>query len=99
MIASRTKVIAIVRRVLPRAFARSCLGNSPCIGGFRGFRQPATAERLIKADNGLQSREPRLCQRILSLEQRLLNLQQSDEIDGARLQLLVGQSVRPAAAG
>ena len=49
-------------------FARSCLGNSPCIGRFRRLRQPAAAECLIEADDRLQSCEPRLRQRVLGLE-------------------------------
>ncbi len=46
-------------------------------------RRPAAAERLIKADDRLQAREPCLRERVLRLKQGLLRLQHGHEIDRA----------------
>src|SRR6476660_2525572 len=57
--ATRMNATASVRRVLPRAFARICLGSSPCIGGYNGFQRPPPAER--QAEDALaQARRSRL---------------------------------------
>src|SRR5262245_13298466 len=83
------RAIESVRRVLPRALARNCLGNSPCIGGHHGFRQPTAAERLIEAYDGEDVRKPCLHKRILSLIERLLSLQHGDEVNRAFAQPLL----------
>src|SRR5215471_14819732 len=86
--ATRMDATASVRRVLPRAFARSCLGSSPCIGGYHGFRMPAATECLIEAYDGLDVSKSRLNQRVLGGVKRLLCLQHGDQVDGAFAQSL-----------
>ena len=86
--ATRMKATASVRRVLPRAFARSCFGTSPCIGGYHGFWMPTAAESLIEAHDCLDVGKPGLHQRILGSVERLLCLQHGDQIDGAFAQSL-----------
>src|SRR5215475_9304531 len=86
--AIRMNATASVRRVLPRAFARSCFGISPCIGGYHRFRMPPATKRLIEAHDRLDVRKSRLNQRILGSVERLLRLQHRDQIDGAFAQTL-----------
>src|SRR5512143_4248926 len=82
--------IASVRRLLPRAFDKSCLGTSPCIGGYHGLRKPTTAERLIKTHDCLHMGELRLYQRVVRYVERLLRLQHGNQIDRALAQALLG---------
>src|SRR5215831_1188239 len=87
--AKRMNVTASVRRVLPRAFARSCLGISPCIGGYQGFRMPAATERLIETHDRLHVSKSRLNQCILGGVECLLCLQHGDQVDSAFAQSLL----------
>src|SRR6516165_11977615 len=86
--AKRMNATASVRRVLPRAFVRSRLGSSPCIGGYHRFRMPAATECLIEAHDRLDVSKSRLNQCILGGVKRLLCLQHSDQVDGAFAQSL-----------
>src|SRR4051812_13976763 len=94
---------AMKTRRLPRftgwVGAKACFGNSPCIRGLQRLRIPPAAEGLIEAYDRLDVREARLHQIVLRLEQRLLGLQNGNEVDRALVQALLGNIERALRTG
>src|ERR1700679_499844 len=59
------------------------------------LRLPAAPQRLVKADDRQQSSKLRLPQRIFRLEQRQLGVEDSHDVGGPGLELLLGELKGP----